>query len=530
MSIAMAAAAPKECSEQCEKDKEIKKFKNLRRGKKSNITKRIAEIRKLVLAKESRTWIEGLTKLLTKAFEGAKENNDRVLELTEYAIEDTEWINDIEIAVDNCRIEVDEYLESRKDDAPSSAASRTKEWAEKSEVFIEDIISEADSDVTRLTATLQNMSTSESTGFRNNVSSTPVPHSLQHSPRPIYTPSALPTGSERFPPAFSMWREPHMIGPTEETEETSNLIGGLSINSLTKGPLFKLFPPSHGGSILSYKSSYPSGIDLPTKGTESAPETVRHGQGPDQIFPTDVQQEYAEDVGRKEVRHDNYQKRSVRSRLQQESDHSNHKHGYNQHSYGRSMSQDGHNQHQHGQSLNKPGQNQRRYDQNQYQKSPSQQLQHDQNHHQHDQYQQQHGHGQHQHGISQHQHGNDKHQHGLDLHQHDQLQHQHSQFQHQYGHGQHKYDQDRQQHDQFQSQHSRNQHGQDQFQHNQDQDQNNWDQFQHDQNPYENGQEAHKGHLDPQDQVLYQLPGQPTKRQSQPGFHLDILGLSGVDI
>ena len=43
--MAMAAAAPKECSELCEKEKEIKKFKNLRRGKKSNITKRINEIR-----------------------------------------------------------------------------------------------------------------------------------------------------------------------------------------------------------------------------------------------------------------------------------------------------------------------------------------------------------------------------------------------------------------------------------------------------------------------------------------------------
>ena len=287
------------------------------------------------------------------------------------------------------------------------------------------------------------------------------------------------------------------------SEETSNPIGGPSFNSPTKGPLFKLFPPSHGRSTLSYKSLYPSGIDLPPKGTESAPETVRHGQGQDQIFPTDVQQEYAKDDGSKEVRHDNYQDQSVRKRYQQEFDHSHHEHGYNQHSYGRSMSQDGHNQHQHGQSLHKPGQNQRQYDQNQYQKSPSQQLQHDQN-------QQQHGHGQHQHGISQHQHGNDKHQHVLDQHQHEQLQHQHSQFQHLYGHSQHKHDQDRHQHDKFQFQHSRNQ---------QDQDQNNWDQFQHGQNPYENGQKGHEGDLDPRHQVLYQLPDQPNQRPSQPGFY-----------
>ena len=56
----MAAAAPMECTEQCEKEKETKKFKNLRRGKKSNITKRIAEIQKLVVEKGSRTLIDGV--------------------------------------------------------------------------------------------------------------------------------------------------------------------------------------------------------------------------------------------------------------------------------------------------------------------------------------------------------------------------------------------------------------------------------------------------------------------------------------
>ena len=141
----MAAAAPKECSEQCEKEKEIKKFKNLRRGKKSNITKRIAEIRQLIEDKGSRTLIDGLMKLLLKAFDKAKGDNDKVLELTEYAVEDTEWINDVEIAVDNCQVEVNEYFESRKDDPPSSTASRTKKWVDETRGIEMDKLSSTDS-------------------------------------------------------------------------------------------------------------------------------------------------------------------------------------------------------------------------------------------------------------------------------------------------------------------------------------------------------------------------------------------------
>ena len=83
----MAAAATNECSEQCEKEKETKKYKNLRRGKKSNITKRIADIRKLASEEGSRTFIEGLMKLLYKALDGARRDNENVLELTEYAVE-----------------------------------------------------------------------------------------------------------------------------------------------------------------------------------------------------------------------------------------------------------------------------------------------------------------------------------------------------------------------------------------------------------------------------------------------------------
>ena len=77
----MDAAAAKECSEQCEKEKEdqeVYEFKNLRRSKKSNIAKRIAEIRNVVSEKGSRTLISGLLKLLFKALEGAKSDNEKV--------------------------------------------------------------------------------------------------------------------------------------------------------------------------------------------------------------------------------------------------------------------------------------------------------------------------------------------------------------------------------------------------------------------------------------------------------------------
>ena len=123
----MMAAAAIECSTDCEKETQIRKFKNLRHGKKSFITKRIAEIRQIIAENGSRTKVCGLLNLLFKVHENARKDNAKVTELTEHALEDVEWIDDIDLAVDNCKVDVETYLEARKDDAPSSSVSRTRE-------------------------------------------------------------------------------------------------------------------------------------------------------------------------------------------------------------------------------------------------------------------------------------------------------------------------------------------------------------------------------------------------------------------
>ena len=193
-------AAAKECSEDCEKEKEIRKYKNLRRGKKSSITKRIAEIRQIISENGSRTKVLGLLNLLFKVHENAKKDNEKVTELTEHALEDAEWIDDIDLAVDNCKVDVEAYLESRKDDAPSSSASRTREWVEKTRaVETENGTSDSNSEISPLTSTILQMPVSNAAAVMQ--TSTPVDDPVRHNPSSTYdqyTPVSQTHGRRKF--------------------------------------------------------------------------------------------------------------------------------------------------------------------------------------------------------------------------------------------------------------------------------------------------------------------------------------------
>ena len=109
----------------------MRKFKNLRRGKKSSITTRVEQIRLLISERGSRTKVSGLMRLLLEVYENTKADNEEVLALNDYAEEDTEWINEVGLTVDNCRVEVDEYIESRKNDDSSPTPSNAASWVQE---------------------------------------------------------------------------------------------------------------------------------------------------------------------------------------------------------------------------------------------------------------------------------------------------------------------------------------------------------------------------------------------------------------
>ena len=94
-----------------------------RGGKKGSITKRILQIDDIMKENGSRTRIRSLFDSLLYVQKEAKDINQSLEELQE----DTEdWMDEINFQVDNIKAKIDEYLELRKEDAPSETG--TSPW------------------------------------------------------------------------------------------------------------------------------------------------------------------------------------------------------------------------------------------------------------------------------------------------------------------------------------------------------------------------------------------------------------------
>ena len=97
----------------------IAKLLKIRAGKKGSITKRIEQLSRLVSEGGSRTKIKYLLVALVEVVNATKDvcRGDP----------DQEWIEQVTMRVDTCAAEVQDYIDARKDDAPSFA-SLTESW------------------------------------------------------------------------------------------------------------------------------------------------------------------------------------------------------------------------------------------------------------------------------------------------------------------------------------------------------------------------------------------------------------------
>ena len=104
------------------REKKIESLLNLRRGKKSSVTKRINELERLISEGGSRTKIKVLHKALKNVQDALITVCNELNELRTPSAADIDWLEDIDHKIDSCSGEVQDYLEARKDDPPSTAS------------------------------------------------------------------------------------------------------------------------------------------------------------------------------------------------------------------------------------------------------------------------------------------------------------------------------------------------------------------------------------------------------------------------
>ena len=108
-------------------EERVTRLKNLRRGKKASLTKRLAKLKQMVAdGKASRT---KLRFLMTAAYECLHAVTLDCNELFSMVTDpDSEWLEDLKTEVDECAAEVSEHLSLRQEDDSSSGASLTDSW------------------------------------------------------------------------------------------------------------------------------------------------------------------------------------------------------------------------------------------------------------------------------------------------------------------------------------------------------------------------------------------------------------------
>ena len=109
--------------------KRIEELMNLRRGKKSSITKRINELQRLISESGSRTKILFLQKALFKVRDALLITCNELTDLRNSNIADVEWLEEVLHRIDTCSGDIEDYMEARRDDTPSTQ-SLTKSWVE----------------------------------------------------------------------------------------------------------------------------------------------------------------------------------------------------------------------------------------------------------------------------------------------------------------------------------------------------------------------------------------------------------------
>ena len=108
-------------------EKSLARLKLSRRGKKAAITKRVQRIEKYIVESGSRKLISKLFSDLTKVFSGLEGVCKEILDISEN-VDENNCLENYRIEVEECRAIVEDCLESRKDEPPSSSGSVISSW------------------------------------------------------------------------------------------------------------------------------------------------------------------------------------------------------------------------------------------------------------------------------------------------------------------------------------------------------------------------------------------------------------------
>ena len=84
----------------------VTSLKRIQAGKKGSITKRVAQLKRLVSEGGSRSKIRYLVTALLEIHKATKEVNHQILQLSDNNQVDVAWLEDVDFTVDNCMAEV----------------------------------------------------------------------------------------------------------------------------------------------------------------------------------------------------------------------------------------------------------------------------------------------------------------------------------------------------------------------------------------------------------------------------------------
>ena len=136
----------------------INKIIRLRAGKKGSITKRIDQLNKLINEGGSRTKVKYLLTAMMGVHKAAKELSEEFDTLA--AEPDLDWIEELNLRVDTCIGEVQDYISSRQNE-PASCASLTGSWVRRHAPGNTEL--EEQHDIYQLSGDVANLSIEEST-------------------------------------------------------------------------------------------------------------------------------------------------------------------------------------------------------------------------------------------------------------------------------------------------------------------------------------------------------------------------------
>ena len=105
----------------------IGSLKRIRAGKKGSITKRAAQLKRIVSEGGSRSKLRYLVTALSEVHKATIAVNNEVLQLSGNDVSDVAWMEDVNFTVDDAVSEVHDYLEAREND-PESTPSMTDSW------------------------------------------------------------------------------------------------------------------------------------------------------------------------------------------------------------------------------------------------------------------------------------------------------------------------------------------------------------------------------------------------------------------